>query len=430
MIRVSCILPIYNAERYLNNTLELLLNQTLREIEIICVNDCSDDNTWNILLEKQINDERIVLVNELEHKGAAACRNVGLEKAKGDFVIFLDSDDYFYEGMLENAYRLAVDREAELVVFGYEEARIATDQDNNEIITNIIIHRNRYEEISNFEVNIETIKKANCVPWNKLIRRDFLIEKHIIFQDIPSNNDIFFAVTTTIQANKIVFSDMVSLRYYYGFNDSLTFKRFNKKNYLVEAYSKLLDYINVNHISNVSWGDMLNYILDNIEVHFACPEYSKSVKEDTYQQILKNTVLMNAIREAVDQKRLSAHNIVFGKEVLNNTCVIERNNYFYYLGGILPLFNHSRANGEKIALWGCGVVGKRFLDLLNDENIMIDYVIDSDKDKQGTYYKGYLIHDYYSIEDMVNIVLVLNSKLADDVKRIAVGKKIVDISKL
>ena len=94
-IKVSVIMPVYNAAEYLSRTLDDVTNQTLRDIQIICVDDGSKDNSREIVKEYQKKDERIQLV-EQENKNAGAARNHGMQYAKGKYVVFWDSDDLFF----------------------------------------------------------------------------------------------------------------------------------------------------------------------------------------------------------------------------------------------------------------------------------------------------------------------------------------------
>ena len=102
--KVSVIIPVYNTASYLKRCLDSAINQTLKDIEIICVNDGSTDNSLEILQEYQKKDNRIILINLKENKGVVNARNVAIEKASGEFIGFLDSDDFIDPGWYENLY--------------------------------------------------------------------------------------------------------------------------------------------------------------------------------------------------------------------------------------------------------------------------------------------------------------------------------------
>ena len=108
MPKVSVIIPVYNTEKYLEKCLDSVCNQTLSDIEIICVDDCSTDNSLNILKEYAQKDNRIKLIEFKENKGAAAARNEGIKAATGEYIGFIDSDDYpetdsYYEQLYTKA---------------------------------------------------------------------------------------------------------------------------------------------------------------------------------------------------------------------------------------------------------------------------------------------------------------------------------------
>ena len=93
MVKISVIIPVYNVEKYLKESLESVVNQTLNDIEIICIDDGSTDSSPSILKEYQNNDERFIIINQ-ENSGPGAARNRGIKEAKGKYTYFLDSDDY------------------------------------------------------------------------------------------------------------------------------------------------------------------------------------------------------------------------------------------------------------------------------------------------------------------------------------------------
>lgn len=101
MTKVSIIVPVYNVEKYLKRCLDSLVNQTLKDIEIICVNDGSTDGSLAILDEYVRNDDRIVVINQ-ENSGQSVARNRGIDVAKGEYIGFVDSDDWVSEDYLKS----------------------------------------------------------------------------------------------------------------------------------------------------------------------------------------------------------------------------------------------------------------------------------------------------------------------------------------
>lgn len=113
MPKVSVIIPVYNTEKYLRKCLDSVCNQTLSDIEIICVNDCSPDNSLEILNEYAQKDNRIKVINFEENKGVSIARNTGIDSATGEFIGFVDADDFvdldFYEKLYNKATETGAD---------------------------------------------------------------------------------------------------------------------------------------------------------------------------------------------------------------------------------------------------------------------------------------------------------------------------------
>lgn len=116
MISVSVIIPVFNAEKYLSQCLDSIVNQTLTNIEIICVDDGSTDTSFQILKEYEEKDSRVIVLSK-SNAGAGTARNEGLKIAKGKYLSFLDADDFFERNMLECAYGKAEQDNADICIF-------------------------------------------------------------------------------------------------------------------------------------------------------------------------------------------------------------------------------------------------------------------------------------------------------------------------
>ena len=115
-IKVSVIIPVYNVEPYLKECLNSIINQTLKDIEIICIDDCSTDNSYQILEEYSKKDNRIIILkNEKNTGGPSTARNKGIDLAKGDYLYFIDSDDYIENNFLEEMYNTAKEYNTDIV---------------------------------------------------------------------------------------------------------------------------------------------------------------------------------------------------------------------------------------------------------------------------------------------------------------------------
>ena len=117
MSKITVLVAIFNAEKYLHKCLDSLVDQTLQDIQIVCINDCSTDSSRSIVESYASKDNRFVLINLDENKGQAVARNMGLEVADGEYITMLDSDDWFESDSLEKAYFAAKNSDADCVLF-------------------------------------------------------------------------------------------------------------------------------------------------------------------------------------------------------------------------------------------------------------------------------------------------------------------------
>ncbi len=187
---VSIIIPVYNTKAYLDECLNSAENQTFKEIEIICVNDESEDDSLNILKSHSRKDRRIRIINQ-NHAGLSAARNVGLKEARGEYILFLDSDDVIMPNACECAYKSAVENEAEVVEFG-----IARFEDGQSLNFNNFKYDERDFEVTQREKNenpFEVLKLNSSMVWDKLWKRSFIEENDLNFKDgLPYGEDFLF----------------------------------------------------------------------------------------------------------------------------------------------------------------------------------------------------------------------------------------------
>lgn len=228
MIEVSVIIPIYNAGRYLQQCLDSVRNQTLKNIEIICVNDGSTDDSLFILQSAAQIDNRIIVVSQ-EKSTAGAARNRGLEMASGKYLSFLDADDFFEECMLEKAYKRAEKSNADIVVFRsdrYDE-RLGDFTESNWTI--------KAEYLPNKKIFSHRDMQGifNCFvgwAWDKLFRTEFTKKTSLKFQNQRSINDLLFVYGALAKAERISIV-----------NEILVHKRYNNKDSITANYSKSKD---------------------------------------------------------------------------------------------------------------------------------------------------------------------------------------------
>ncbi len=117
MAKVSIIIPIYNVDKYLDTCIESARNQSLEDLEIICIDDYSTDQSLEVLRRHQIDDQRIIVIENTKNLGQSYSRNIGIQKATGEYIYFLDSDDFIEHDAMEKLYFYAKSRSLEVIFF-------------------------------------------------------------------------------------------------------------------------------------------------------------------------------------------------------------------------------------------------------------------------------------------------------------------------
>ncbi len=203
-IGVSVIVAVYNAAKYLRQCMDSILNQTLKDIEVICVNDGSTDSSLKILEEYAAKDDRIrIFTKENEGLGGASARNLGIEKARGEYLSILDSDDFFDAEMLEKAFQRAEETQADVVVFGGYEY---DERNGNTYKVASILNEKAIpqKEVFSYKDCADTIYQlTQGMAWNKLYRKSFIDKRGIRFQKIKYTDDAYFTFSHMVLAERI-----------------------------------------------------------------------------------------------------------------------------------------------------------------------------------------------------------------------------------
>ena len=214
---VSIVIPVYNSEKYLQQCLDSVANQTWKNLEIVCVNDGSKDDSLSILTAYAAIDNRIrVFTKENEGKGAASARNMGLANAVGDYIQFLDSDDFFEPDMVESLVRKAMDTEAEVVI-----CRGQVFDEEQQKVLNILPHPDlQYAPERAFfcwrDCPEYICEIADNYAWNKLFKRQLLIDNDLSFTPIPISDDQDISMIAPVLARRVAVIDRAFINYRTG----------------------------------------------------------------------------------------------------------------------------------------------------------------------------------------------------------------------
>lgn len=206
-IKVSVIVPVYNGTAYLKSCLDSICVQTLRDIQIILVDDGSTDNTIDMLREYESKDERIIVIKKEIHTNAGDSRNMGIGFADGEYLSFLDADDFFEPDMLEKAYNTAKQDDAEIVAFRCNQYDNYSGEFRDCPWT--LKHHEMPEHLpfSARDCADHIFTMTSCTAWDKLFRNDFIQKNRLLFQSIPSCNDMLFTFSAYSVAERITTLD-------------------------------------------------------------------------------------------------------------------------------------------------------------------------------------------------------------------------------
>lgn len=189
MAKVSLVVPIYNSSMYLNKCIDSLVNQTLKDIEIILINDGSTDESEKVI--KEYNDKRIKYISK-KNEGIGKTRNRGIKEATGEYIAFVDSDDYLNEHFCEYMYKKASTDNCDLVICNFFEDR-----------GNLYEIKFKDFEDTSLKDNPSLINNINLGPCNKLYSLELLKNNNIYFEENLKYEDAPFVVKAIKSANKI-----------------------------------------------------------------------------------------------------------------------------------------------------------------------------------------------------------------------------------
>jgi len=286
---LSVIIPIYNAEKTLQWCLDSVLNQTYRNIEVICVNDGSTDATSNICEKYAIMDSRVKVIHK-KNGGVATARNEGMKYISGNYVTFIDQDDWLEKNAYEKMMRYAMEENADLVVCSYSKdtESVIKSMRNKIKIHNPITDKNLMIQ---YAFERENYRGYAAFVWNKVFKTEIIRNQEILFDTaLKRGDDVLFYSQFASAANKAIFVDD-NLYHYMQREDSITHQK-DKNNLhqlsdILIGYKKAISFLEENGI-NVN----AIFYLKCFYVYHASLLYEIAEKENLTQE-------MSAYRENI-----------------------------------------------------------------------------------------------------------------------------------
>lgn len=258
--KISVILPVYNVEEYLRKCLDSVVGQTLQEIEIICVDDGSTDNSPHILEEYAKKDARIQILHQ-KNAGAGAARNLGMKYATGKYLSFLDSDDFFELDMLEKAYLQAEQYQAEVVVFRSDQYLTEKKEFQPMLWTLRMQELPPYAPFNHRQMTDNIFKVFVGWAWDKLFLKSFVDEKKLFFQEQRTSNDLLFVFSAVALAKRIAVLSETLAHQRRDARDSLSKTREKSWGCFFDALIALRDRLKKEEIYAEVERDYINYAL-------------------------------------------------------------------------------------------------------------------------------------------------------------------------
>lgn len=216
-------MPVYNAELYIEQAINSILNQTFNDLELICINDSSKDKSFEIMLNLSKQDDRLIVIDSPQNVGAGQARNLGLLKARGKYITFMDADDKIDADIYRKAVDIAEKRNVDEVVWGLNELHYDI---NNTLIRSIPINpqnriANQKSEILDTILFLEDTTLFGY-QWNSLYKESIIRQNNIQFEKSIFYEDFFFNLEFAKHIKSIATIDDVGYDYFKRVNDSIT----------------------------------------------------------------------------------------------------------------------------------------------------------------------------------------------------------------
>lgn len=369
--KISVVIPIYNTERYLRECLNSIINQTFEDIEIICINDGSTDNSAKILEEFKSKDERIVVIHRESSSGSAAVpRNTGLSIARGKYIIFLDSDDYFDLTMFEKMFQQAEEKSVELVMC---DNFIVSGIDGSVKESDGELHHQyiNWEGVFSYkDIKDKIFQISNATAWHKLILRDVILRNRLEFQEnVPILDDMFFVNLLLVLSKSI-----------YILDEKLVYYRELREESQTSAIEKHIDSF------YLVFYKLNQYLLEHQiydEVRVSLQNWTLDTMAWWYNSIKKRNI-------AEKFYYLCRNDYIYSLKLTNmkDSELYHRKDFYEYIlegkyRDSLNVILYSKLNkGAKVVLYGAGKFGKDvYADIMREQIYKIVLWCDKNADK-------------------------------------------------
>lgn len=290
MAKVSVIVPVYNAEKYLRYALDSVLKQDFNDVELICVDDGSTDGSLGILKIYNEIDNRIKIVTQ-KNSGGSAARNTGIKNATGEYVMFLDADDSFASRIVSSAVKVAEKNKTDIVFFNF--ARFVGKPSTLAIVSKTTPGK-KIEKFTKQSYAERFFNDFAVLTWNKLIKRAVLVENEIYFDTkLSHDHDVDFSVRLMLAANNFSYLDRVGYYYRIDSSGSLTSSKHIDPSNVLEIISNLRKQVitKYKHLSRSFDNYAADMVIGAIDRQMMYPNSQREVFDFAYKVFIPQNKL-------------------------------------------------------------------------------------------------------------------------------------------
>ena len=417
-IGISVIVPVFNLEEYIGECLESILKQTFQNIEIIVVDDNSSDGSVKVIEQFARKDSRIKMILLDKNHGAGHARNVGMQSARGDYLMFLDGDDFFSTDMLEKLYSMCEKYSADIAVCNaYMHDHMSGKND-------------LFDETSRFqfdkigvpfhlkEIAPYAFQFMHEMAWNKMFRRKFVLNTGVKFQEQHNANDQFFVFANLMSAANIVMLPEPLVYYRTNVQGQLSKSIPKSPKCIYDATLATVQFMETHNWRTIYKRGFNTYIINRLI--FSMDMLEGSVREAIFnfyhekglrQLGMENCKLEDFLNYIEYQQYLVMRNNAYSEYIYERL----RPEINWKSQSLKRALEKLKRQNKNVVLWGAGIRGKKLLDRLETFGFQLTSVVDREREKVGCMLNQYKV-DSIDTVDNGDVILVTNRAFIEDIK--------------
>lgn len=381
--KVSVIIPIYNIEKYVGECLECIMNQTLREIEIICIDDASTDESSGVVEAHALVDDRIIIIKNEQNRGSSYTRNRGLDAANGKYIYFIDGDDWILPETLQEAYDYAEKYCLSGVYFDAAVYDEVNGMKNSQSMGYKCSYSGLYKGTELFIKFVGNNEKWVSACW-QLWRRSYLEDKKIRFYDDILHEDVLFSFMALLKADRVSCLNKIYYFYRRRAGSNTTSDNVDKRAAgLFRVYLEMLRYW-----ETIGYDGEIGEAIDSFITYW-------------YMR-LKGLILKSG-------KRVELKNVKPWEKHLFKLNFTDES-ICYFIGKIKPQIIERIKTYSAVIIYGAGGAAREAVSQLRNENIQITAVAVTDKKYNPDNFMGIQV---YTIEELAkkypNALIVISA---------------------